>query len=75
VSAQSSDKKQSPDPLAIRLSVSRWITRRVGSDYQKVVAGVEANLPDGLDIVEGLDRMDSALRVFLKEEGRPRTQQ
>src|SRR3989442_1230547 len=55
------------NPLAIRLSLSKSVTRKMpnGEDWEKTVATIETDKPEGVDALEGLKQLDQALAAYL----------
>ncbi len=59
--------KRFPNPLNIRLAVSRSVTKKQENDYAKTIATVESDLPTGLDALQALEQLDKTLAVFLSD--------
>jgi hypothetical protein len=51
------------------------VTRKQGDDYAKTIAGIESDLPQGVDAFEALEQLDGTLGAFLsKREAKPAEQ-
>ncbi len=72
---QSEHRQDNASGLNVRLNLSRAITRKQGDDYEKTIAGIESDLPPGIDVLEGLDRLARTLEAHLssqKPSGEPK---
>jgi hypothetical protein len=72
-STEQKDKTVGPN---IHLSLTRAVTRKQGDDYAKTIAGIESDLPLGVDALEALEQLDGTLEAFLtkREEAKPAEQ-
>jgi hypothetical protein len=65
------------NPLGVRLSLSKSITRSSGEDWTKTIATIESEKPQGVDSLEGLRQLDATLTAFLagdNAQAKPQTE-
>ena len=63
-------ERTASNPLAVRLTLSKSITRQVqgkgdDTDWEKIIATIEADKPEGVDALEGLRQLDVVLTAYL----------
>jgi hypothetical protein len=63
------DPQTPSNPLGVRLSLSKSVTRKTGEGkgegYDKTIATIESDKPQGVDALEGLRQLDATLSAFL----------